>query len=714
MVYARPLELYPGLELSEEMFEREMQLAGYRREASVQDAGGYHRSGSTFELVTRNFGYPEGNEQSTSISVIITNGRVIRLVDSKNGNSLPFVRLDPARIGSFHPLVHEDRIVVQSSEVPDILRKTLIAVEDKGFLSHHGISLTDIARAFLANIEAGKTVQGGSTLTQQLVKNHFLRRERTLSRKIQEAMMAVILDYHYSKDDILTAYINEVFLGQDGSRAIHGFALAGQFYFRRDLQDLSAGQIATLVGMVKGPSLYDPRRNPKKSQARRNIVLHIMQDDAVINNQTASEARNQALTEVLPQNNGFNRFPAFLELVRRQLQIEYHEEDLKGSGLKILTTLDPQIQWQVEDQLINSVSTIERETEVRDIEGAVIVTGRENGEVQAVAGGKKTVGAGFNRALDAQRPIGSLVKPAVYLAALANGYTLASPLMDTAISLNYQGIKWRPKNYDKTAHGRVALYSALARSYNLATVRLGMEIGLPQIMATLHSLGYPKTVESYPSILLGAISMSPLEVTQVYQTIASGGFYQPLRSIRAVMSGNNSLLTRYGLEVEQRFPPELMFLITHALQRVMEEGTARRYAPTASRSYAGKTGTSDNFRDSWFAGFSGDLLAVVWLGRDDNKTVNLTGASGALIVWGKIMKNISVTPLVQTEPDGIKWSRIDTRTLERTHTLNSNSTVLPFVEASDTTESRTLLDINIKTIENEARKFLDSLNQLIK
>ena len=715
VLYARPLELYPGLELTQEMLEKELQLAGYRREVRVQDAGGYNRSGATFELVTRDFVYPSGLEKSVAISVVITNDHVARLTETGSGSPLAFSRIDPARIGSFHPLVHEDRIVLQSSEIPLLLRETLIAVEDKAFFSHHGLSIVGIARAFLANLAAGKTVQGGSTLTQQLVKNLFLNRQRTLSRKIQEAVMAVILDFNYSKEEILTAYCNEVYLGQDGARAIHGFAMASQFHFRRDLKDLSVSQIATLVGMVKGPIYYDPLKKSDNALSRREVVLRVMQTENIIDEQTALAAQKQPLTDVVPQKNSFNRFPAFLELVRRQLQTEYREEDLKSNGLKILTTLDPQVQWQVEQQLLNSVIEIEGRTGIKNIEGAVVVTGRENGEIQAIAGGRNALQPGFNRALDARRHIGSLVKPAVYLTALAQGYTLASPLLDTEINLDNNGESWRPENYDQISHGRVGLYTALAKSYNLATVRLGLELGLPEVISTLARLGYPKPIEPYPSLLLGAIDMSPLEVTQFYQTIASGGFYLPLRSIRAVMDSDNSLLTRYGLEVEQHFSPELMFLLTHGLQRVMEEGTGSRYKPTASRSYAGKTGTSDNLRDSWFAGFSGDRLSVVWLGRDDNKPTKLTGASGALIVWGRIMQGIRTAPLEQSEPAGIDWGRIDAGTLQWTHPLNPDSTLLPFISVNDTDSDRQPeFDIGIEDIKNKTKTFFDSLYDLFK
>ncbi len=714
VLYARPLEIYPGRELSAQLLEDELELAGYRREPTVQAAGGYNRSDSKFQIITRDFIYPAGLEKSSTVSVTIENERITSLTDSNSGNPVDFLRVDPARIGSFHPLVHEDRLVLSPQQIPALLQETIIAVEDKGFFSHHGISISGIGRAFFANLAAGKTVQGGSTITQQLVKNLFLNRERTLSRKLQEAVMAILLDYRYSKQEILTAYINEVYLGQDGARAIHGFGLASQFHFRRSLQDLSAGQIATLVGMVKGPALYDPVRNPDNSRARRDIVLSVMRSANIIDESVTVAAAREPLTDVSPQRHGFNRFPAFLELARRQLKTQYREEDLKSSGLKILTTLDPQVQWQIEQELQHSIGELEERSTTEHLQGAVLVTGRENAEVQGLAGGRNGLESGFNRALDAGRPVGSLLKPVVYLAALGNGYTLASPLLDAGIDVPTGNDVWRPENYDRLSHGRVALYTALANSYNLATVRLGLEVGLSEIITTLNALGYPGIIEPYPSLLLGAVEMSPLDVAQFYQTIASGGFFQPLRSIRAVLGSDGRLLTRSGLDVEQRFSPELMFLLTHALQRVMEEGTGSSYTPTASRAYAGKTGTSDDLRDSWFAGFSGDRLAVVWLGRDDNKTTTLTGASGALKVWGRLMQSLNGAPLEQAEPANISWARIDTKTLKETHAFNTRSTLLPFISfnTGNAGDQQPAHDTGMEELKNMTRTFLDSLNRL--
>jgi penicillin-binding protein 1B len=659
VVYARPLELFSGRALTPDMLEKELQLAGYRKDTEVTAPGGYSRSGEIFKIVTRDFMYPSGLEQSIRLTLTFSGGRIQELFDTGTHTQLTLVRIDPARIGSFHPRENEDRLVLTRADIPDLLAKTLLAVEDQRFYSHVGISPLAILRALFANIRAGAPVQGGSTLTQQLVKNFFLTGNKTLQRKINEAIMAILLEKHYSKDDILTAYANEIFLGQDGNRAIHGFGLASQFFFKRSLKDLSADQIAVLVGIIKGPSFYDPRRNPDHCLQRRRVVLDIMLAKNLLTKDEFDQAVIAPLAGSGPVVSGFNRFPAFLDLVRRQLNKEYKEEDLTASGLRILTTLDPQVQWQVEKQLAEGIAALEKPPRHQDIEGAVVVSSRENGEILAVAGSRAPLEAGFNRALDAKRQMGSLIKPAVYLTALMNGYTLTTPVMDTAVSVNEEnGDQWRPQNYDRREHGQVPLYLALAHSYNLATVNIGLDVGLEKVLKTAGGLGLSGIFSPYPSFLLGSAAPTPLEVAQMYQTFASGGFYVPQRAINSVLAADNAPLKHYGLSVEQRFPPEAIYLVDVALQYVIREGTARAlssYIP-ANLAAAGKTGTSDDLRDSWFAGFTGDKVAVVWIGRDDNKPTGLTGATGAMVIWGRIMQGLHPEPLELTEPPGIEWT----------------------------------------------------------
>jgi len=658
LVYARPLELYRGQAISIGELEEELQLAGYRHDRKADDPGGYDRLGGVVHLVTREFHFPDGLEKSANYTLIFADGELADISRTDNGDAVQGFRLDPARIGSFHPKQNEERILLKRSELPDLLVKSLLAVEDRNFYRHCGLDPRAILRALFANVMAGETVQGGSTLTQQLVKNFFLTNERTLQRKFNEAIMALLLEAHYGKDEILTAYANEIFLGQDGARAVHGFGLASLYYFRRDLRDLSPSQIATLVGMVRGPSSYDPRKNPARCLQRRQVVLDVMRKRGIIDEATYKTAMAAPLGTQAVTGSDFNRFPAFLDLVRRELTKEYRAEDLASEGMKIFTTLDPLVQRVVERQLAATIDRIENKTGKSGLEGAVIVTRREAGDILAVAGGRVPLQSGFNRAIDARRPIGSLIKPAVYLTAIEKGYSLATMVDDIALTVPIQeGKTWQPMNFDRTEHGRLPMYLGLANSLNLATVRIGMDVGVKKVARTLKDLGVEADFPPYPSILLGAVSLSPLEVAQMYQTLASGGFYMPQRSISAVMTTDNKILKRYGMSVEQRFSPQQVFLLDSALQHVVSEGTARelnRFLPS-SLHIAGKTGTSDDLRDSWFSGFTGDKLAVVWLGRDDNGATGLTGASGALVAWGEIMRDLHPQPLELAEPDGIEW-----------------------------------------------------------
>jgi penicillin-binding protein 1B len=685
VVYARPLELYTGLAITADQLEEELLLAGYRKESEVKDPGGYERRGDTIRLVSRDFHFADGLEKSQPLSVSFAGNRIERISRIDSGENLSLSRLDPARIGSFHPRRHEDRILVTKAELPAMLIRTLIAVEDKKFSSHFGMDPLAILRAAYINLRARATIQGGSTLTQQLVKNFFLTSERSLWRKFNEAIMALLLEAHYSKDEILTAYANEIFLGQDGGRAVHGFALAAQFYFRRDLRDLKTDQIAVLIGMVKGPSYYDPRRHPERCLKRRGVILEVMRQEDIITDDQYQQAFAAELLGSGSVMSGFNRFPAFLDLVRRHLSRDYHEEDLTSDGLKIMTTLDPLVQKQLEQQLAESLEELEEKTGSKDLEGAVVVSARENGEIQAVAGSRKPLQSGFNRALDARRPVGSLIKPVVFLTALRNGYTLASPVEDTPVSLaNPGGGRWTPDNFDHKIHGRVPLMEALVFSYNLATVKVGMDVGVEKVVQTAKMLGAEGELPPYPSFLLGAVTLSPFEVAQLYQTFASEGFYVPQRAISNVMGPDKKLLKRYGLSVEQRFDPQHVFLINTVLQRVISEGTGAsisRYLP-ASLQAAGKTGTSDDLRDSWFAGFTGDRLAVVWLGSDDNRSIGLTGSSGALVVWDRVMAALDAQPLDLREPPGLEWARIYYNDYSPDSRYNGRSELLPFAEGT--------------------------------
>jgi len=688
-VYARALELYPGARVTPEALARELKLLGYRDSLQGDEPARYERRDDEFRLVTRAFSFWDGPQAAQGLRVNFRNGAVSALHDH-DGKELALARLDPLQVGGIYPAHNEDRQLVRLNEVPAQLIDALVAIEDRKFFEHHGIDPRGLARAFVSTA-SGRGVQGGSTLTQQLVKNFFLSSERTLRRKFTEIIMAVLLELHYDKGEILETYLNEIYFGQDRNRAIHGVGLAAHFYFNKPIKELTLQESALLVGMVKGPGLYNPHRRPEKAIERRNLVLAEMVRQGMIDEGRYQAARAAPLGVVAKPSLGTSPHPAFLDLVRRHLKRDYREEDLRSEGLLVFTTLDPNVQRAAESALATRLSALDRGRD-RSLEGAVVVTSTQTGEVQALVGGRDPLYEGFNRALDAERPVGSLLKPAIYLTALArpDAYSLATRIDDSPLVWKSRGAPdWTPQNYDKENHGEVPLHEALAHSYNVASARLGLALGVPEVHRTVRALGVARELSPYPSSLLGAVELSPLEVTQMYQTIASGGFRTPPRAVREVLTADGRPLQRYGLRVEKGIDPEPVYLVTFAMQGVVRDGTAqglKRYVPEAL-GVAGKTGTTDELRDSWFAGFSGDRLAVVWVGYDDNQPAGLTGSSGAMTVWGELMAAIPNEPLVLPVPEQIETVWIDPANGLRASADCAGARELPFYRGSAPAEN---------------------------
>ena len=723
-VYARPLELFAGMPLSADAFAQELKLLGYRDancpvepatppppgkrtlkrkpkppapEACVPPPGGgnapdkpgsYARQGEVFEVITRDFNFWDGAEPARKVRVTFA-GDILVDVVSLDGQEAPgLLRLDPPEIAGIYPSHYEDRILLKGKDLPPALVDTLLAVEDRSFFEHAGINPKGIFRAMVVNLRAGRTVQGGSTLTQQLVKNLFLSNERSIKRKVNEILMAILIDARYGKDDILEAYSNAIYLGQDGSRAIHGFGLASQFYFGKALEDLDLHQLALLVGMIKGPSLYDPRKHPDNALERRALVLDVMVEQNLIGAEDAAVAKAMPLDVTPKAASGITAYPAFLELVQRQLRQYYKPEDLVSEGLRVFTTLDPRVQAVAENTLINSLPALEKsQPKARPLQGAAVVADTQTGEVLAMVGDRESKTVGFNRALDAKRLAGSLIKPVVYLTALEqpDRYTLMTPLNDSPLVYTSGGKRWTPANYDKRYHGRVTLRDALARSYNIPAVRVGLDMDVIKVVEMLQRLGFDHPLKPYPSLLLGALDASPFEIAQVYATIASGGFRIPLRAIREVTDASGKSLQHYAMDVVKVVESGPAYLITNAMQQVVKAGTASAMKSKLSPdlNIAGKTGTTDDYRDSWFAGFSGDRLTVVWLGRDDNKPTGLSGASGALRVWMDLMTGLKLEPLDAPPPADVEEIQVEPRSGLRVSEGCRRGEPVPFLVGSE-------------------------------
>ena len=689
-VYARPLDLYVGAPIKPEQLQAELSALGYRKVSHPTAAAQWSRAKSRFLFRTRAFQFWDGSEPAHFVDLRFDGNGVSRMSDGASGASIDLLRLEPPEIGSIYPSHNEDRVLVKREDLPDHLVQALLASEDRKFFSHHGVDPGGILRAVAVNLRAGKSVQGASTLTQQLVKNFYLTPERTLTRKLNEALMALLLDARYGKDEILEAYANEVFLGQDGARAIHGFGLASYFYFNRPLSELQVHETALLVGLLKGASYYNPRQHPQRALDRRNLVLDLMARQGFISPAEADKARQRPLGVTKKGRVNSASHPAFIDLVRRQLRRDYREEDLTSEGLRIFTTLDPWLQSTAEERLAKGLAQLEKNRGLvgKVLEGAAVVISPEGGEVRALVGGRESRFAGFNRALDAVRPVGSLIKPFVYLAALAQpgSYTLVTQLEDTRLTVRTRdGQEWSPGNYDKQEHGLVQLHTALAQSYNLATVRLGMALGVNRVVDVLKSFGIQRPVKPFPSLFLGATSLTPLEVAQMYQVLAADGFRTPLRAIREITDSSGQPLQRYPLEVERVAEPSAVYLLKRNLVEVTRSGTGKgvyRYLPEGLE-VAGKTGTTNDLRDSWFAGFSSDLLAVVWVGRDDNKPAGLTGASGALRIWGQLMKRLDPMPLSLIPPDDVAYHWVERQTGFLSAEHCPDVMAMPFIKGSE-------------------------------
>jgi penicillin-binding protein 1B len=660
-VYARPLEVFVNAPISETDFQEELKLLGYKSGDSYAKSGTYVQSGDTYYVHTRGFDFGDRVDPEQILKLTFGENSIREISATKPSNT-GTARLEPMLIGGIYPQHKEDRVLIKLDKVPRPLIEALIATEDRNFYHHHGVSVRGTARAVVSNITGG-TRQGGSTLTQQLVKNFYLTPERTIKRKVNEAFMALLVDWHYSKDEILEAYLNEVNLGQNGNYSINGYGLAAQFYFGQQLPELSIAQQAFLVGLVQGPSLYNPWRNPESALKRRNIVLNNMLVVGYLSQEQYEREVARPLNVINKPTLGPARFPDFLDIVRRQLRTEYQESDITNQGLKIFTTLDPVAQTRIEASFKNSVARLAKANPKRltELQGAVLVSHPNNGELVAAVGSTQEF-TGFNRVLDAKRQVGSLLKPVIYLTALeSNRYHWASPIEDSEIRVQSDGKTWTPKNYSGGEHGVIPMAQALAHSYNLSAVRLGQEFGLPSFVSHLKKFGVTADIPNYPSIFLGAVNMSPIEVTAVYSNFASGGLKHPISAIRTVVDANGHLLERYGLTVQTTIRPDMAYTLNYGLQQVMSSGTGRSaYSslPT-SLNLAGKSGTTNDGRDSWFAGYSGNYLTVVWLGLDDNKVTGLTGSSGALPVWTNVMKQLRQQPVEFERPETIDWQWLD-------------------------------------------------------
>lgn len=662
-VFARPLELAPGLRMSPEALELELRAAAYLADGEGRLPGTYARDGSRFVIATRAFADIDGPQPERRLEVVLASGRVVALRDLARDQPLPQARLDPARIATLYGSRQEERRLVRLEDLPPLLITGLQAVEDRDFKHHRGVDPIGILRALWVNLREGEVRQGGSTLTQQLVRSLFLSREQTATRKFNEALHALIIEARFDKRRILEAYLNQVYLGQQGGQAIHGVAAAAEFWFGRDVRALRTQEIALLIGLIQGPSYHDPRRYPERATRRRNLVIDAFAETGLIDAAEQQRAKAAPLGVSPRPGVAANRHPAFMDLVREQLARDYPADALRGAGLSIHTTLAPSAQHFAEVAVKDTLASLASKNRP-ELQAGVVVTDTRSGEVVAVVGNREVDQHGFNRALEARRPVGSLLKPFVYMLALAQPgrYSLATPVEDAPIQVRLaNGKHWMPENSDGRSHGRVWLREALAKSYNQATVRVGLDVGVERLAQLLQVLGGVKA-QPNPSLILGSVDLSPLAVAQLYQFLASGGQIQPLRAVRGVLDAEGRPLKRYDVVIApaQRGDAIATQLVALGLQEAVTSGTGRQLVADGlgHLQAAGKTGTSNDSRDSWFAGYTGSHLGVVWVGNDRNQATGLYGATGAMRVWSALFRKLPSAPL-QVDGEGLEWAWVD-------------------------------------------------------
>ncbi len=674
-IYSDAFLLYPGLDLTAAGFVDRLQRLGYRRAdgAAALRKGDYRQTPGGFEVVLHDLAYPGEAPSEHAVRLDVDGAVLTAMHDIRTGEELYSLQLEPEVVSGLYDTTFEARREVHLDALPPLLPHAVIVVEDRRFYDHHGIDPVGILRAAATNVRSGGVVQGGSTLTQQLIKNFFLSEERTMRRKLQEAVMALLVEHRYDKNEILDAYLNEIYLGQNGVQGVFGVWEAAQLYFARPPEELTVGEIALLAGMIRAPNNYSPFRSPERARARRDVVLGLLRDDGAI----TDDAYRAALAEPMPSPGRAatgNAAPYFVDFVRRELETAYSPELLTTRGLGISTSLDIGLQQQAVDAVREGLAEVERRHPAltadphREVQVALVAVRPQTGGVVAMVGGRDYAASQFNRATQARRQPGSVFKPLVFLAAYERAehdgepLTARTELLDAPFDWAFDGQVWRPANYGNRYLGAVPARTALEQSLNAATARLAERTGLPAILDTARRVGITSPLPAVPSVVLGSAEVTPFEVAQVYAVLANQGLRAEARAITKVVDRQGQVIERHPLAVERVVSPEAAFLVTYLMKGVLDRGTGHAARQRGfTRPAAGKTGTTNDGRDAWFAGFTPDLVTVVWVGFDDGAPLGLTGAEAALPIWTNFMKSATAaSPAADfVPPAGVALVRID-------------------------------------------------------
>jgi penicillin-binding protein 1B len=660
-VYSSPPVLYPGGELSGRKLRTYLDRSGYQRTGRLPGVGQYRDDEHSFEIGLRAFRDATGPQSARRVRIVRDGNRIGRIasLSGEQEEELPTLTLEPELLGEFFQSKREERTLLRLNDAPRALRDAILVMEDRDFYSHHGLSFRGTARALLANLRGGKVAQGGSTLTQQLMKNFFLTPERSLARKAREAVMTIVAEALYSKDQIFEAYVNEIYLGQRGTSSIHGFGEAARFYFSKRIEETTLGEQALLAGLISSPGTYSPYQSRERARSRRDLVLRLLLEEGKI----SPEAYSAAVSErIEPRGRVLTRNPApsFVDFIRREIEDRFSKLQLAEEGFQIFTNLDPDLQSAASGAVSEIVPALEKRAgKGGSLQAALVSIIPQTGAIKAFVGGRDFGDSQFNRVVQASRQPGSAVKPFVYAAAIEEGIPATTLLKDRPTTFRFDGKDWTPRNYEGVYAGEVTLRSALERSLNVATVDLAFRVGLTTVSALFQEFGF-ENVAPLPSLALGTIEVTPLGLARAYTSFANGGLRTDPHGVSVVVDSSGHRSDQRTPKVKRVLSEETAFLTTYLLEGVIDRGTAVSARQAGLKGeLAGKTGTTDDGRDSWFVGFSPSLLTVVWVGRDDGAPTRLTGASGALQIWIRFMKKAGFLEEKFRAPDGIHFVEID-------------------------------------------------------
>ena len=661
-VFSDTMLLYPGQHINQKPFQEKLARLGYRKVSGLpKKKGDLQTSRAGLRVFLYDLKTPWKKRAGFPVHIHFRADTIKSIARQDNGKSVSLLEIEPEEIMLFFGRERERRRLVSIQEVPEHFIQAVLAAEDHRFFQHWGIDPRGILRALITNLRHGAIRQGGSTITQQLAKNYFLTPDKSLVRKFQEALLALVMESKYAKHDILEIYLNEIYLGQKGSVAVNGIGEAANFYFAKPVQELSLSEAATIAGLIKAPNHYSPYIDKTACRKRRNVILKAMQLRGSI-----SDAQLQEHTKAPVTPAGYTIYgkqaPYFMDYLAQQLTTLYKPEELASLGLSIYTTLDPQVQIAAENALRKELSRLEikaaamkRKSSDQKLQGAVVVMQPKTGHILAMVGGRNYSKSQFNRITQSRRQPGSAFKPFVYVTGL-DAFTPITILSNTPRTYTIDGKTWAPKNFERQAKKQVSVRTALENSDNLATVNLALQIGLQPIIETAIRFGFSTPFKPYPSLALGAFEVIPLELARAYCAFAAGGMMPFPLGLKAVVDENGHVLERKHLKIERLISPSKAFLITSLLRGVVENGTGRTLADKGIRwPVAAKTGTTNNSRDAWFIGYTPDILALVWVGFDNGDSIQATGARAALPIWAELMKAIphQISHKDFRVPDGI-------------------------------------------------------------